>query len=225
MNKRIVTLLFLLAELILYILILTTGGTLLVASSYIAIVLCFVYALLHIRQGDQLIIGGLFCTAMADWFLVVCSPIEQLWGMAFFLVAQILYAMRLHREHPSRVLLALRAGVTAVAMGIAALVLREKTDALALVSICYYANLIVNIVAAFARFRGNRMFAVGLVLFILCDTVIGLQMAAGVYLTIPAESLLHRIIFMEFHLSWFFYLPSQVLIALCSGKRGREIDV
>lgn len=218
MNKRIATPLFLLAELVLYILILTTGGTVLVANSYLSIVLCFAYGLLHVREGNRLLIGGLFGTVMADWFLVVCSPIEQLWGMCFFLAAQTLYAVVLYRQNPSKPLLIARGAVTVLAMVIAAMVLKEKTDALALVSICYYANLIMNIVAALTRFRLNRMFAVALVLFILCDTVIGLQMAAGVYLPIPEGSVLHRIIFMDFHLSWFFYLPSQVLIALCSRK-------
>lgn len=221
MLKRIAMPVFLALELVLYYLILTTGGTMLVASSYIAVVLCFGYALLHIRDGDRLIIGGLFCTAMADWFLVVCSPIEQLWGMIFFLGAQTFYAVRLHGRNPSRVLLGIRGVLTVAAAAVAVLVLREKTDALALVSIAYYANLIMNIVAAFVRFRENRMFALALVLFILCDTVIGLQMAAGVYLPIAEDSLLHQIIFMDFHLSWFFYLPSQVLIALCSGRNGR----
>lgn len=214
MIRRITLPVFLTLELILYILILTTGGEVLVASSYGAIVLCFLFALLHIRSGDRLIIGGLLCTVMADWFLVVCSPIRQLWGMIFFLGAQGLYALRLHRPNPSPILLAARAALTAVAVLVAVIVLGEKTDALALVSICYYANLIVNIVAAFARFRENRSFAVALALFILCDTVIGLQMAAGVYLPIEEGSLLRRIIFMDFHLPWFFYLPSQVLIAL-----------
>ena len=224
MIRRIALPVFLVLELILYILILTTGGAVLVASSYWAIVLCFLFALLHIRSGDRLIIGGLLCTALADWFLVVCSPIQQLWGMIFFLGAQGLYALRLHRRNPSPILLAARAALTAVAVLVAVIVLREKTDALALVSICYYANLIVNIIAAFLRFRENRGFAVALVLFILCDTVIGLQMAAGVYLPIEEGSLLHRIIFMDFHLSWFFYLPSQVLIALQNCNLSRKKD-
>jgi hypothetical protein len=48
--------------------------------------------------------------------------------------------------------------------------------------------------------------------------VIGLQVAAQGYLPIEEGTLLHRILFMNFNLSWFFYLPSQVLIALTSTK-------
>ena len=96
--------------------------------------------------------------------------------------------------------------------------LREKTDALALISVCYYANVILNIVAAFRQFRSKPIFPIALVLFLLCDRVIGLQVAAGGYLPIGEDSWLYRLIFMNFNLSWFFYLPSQVLIALSSKK-------
>lgn len=219
MLKTIFAAVFLVVELILYALILTTGGDLLVAVSYLAIVGGFLYAVSHVKSGDRLIILGLLCTLLADWFLVVCSPIEQLWGMICFLGAQTAYALRLHGQKPSRLLLILRGGVTVLAVVIAVAVLGEKTDALALVSICYYANLIVNIVAAWANWKQNRLFAPALVLFLLCDTVIGLQMAAGVYLPIEAGTWLHEILFMDFHLSWFFYLPSQVMIALCTGRK------
>ena len=125
-KKRFFTLGFLLAELVLYILILTTGGDLLVWSSFGAIVLCFLFALL--RGGEGLLVAGLGCTVAADFFLVVCSPMQQLYGMICFLAVQTLYAV----------------------------------------------------------------------------------------------FLLHRILFVDFNLSWFFYLPSQVLIALTAANRKQK---
>ena len=219
MKKHIPILAFCAVELVLYGLILTTGGAALVASSYGAIILCFAFGLLHGKSGDRWLVAGLAFTLLADWCLVVCAPIQQLWGMIFFLGTQSMYALRLHLQKPNRILLILRIALTAVAVGIAVVVLREKTDALALVSIGYYANLIMNIVAAFGNVRENKVFSLALVLFLLCDTVIGLQVAAGGYLPIEEGSLLHRILFMDFHLSWFFYLPSQVLIALTAAKK------
>ena len=41
------------------------------------------------------------------------------------------------------------------------------------------------------------------------------------YLPIRESSLLYRILFMPFPLSWFFYLPSQVLIALSASRSKR----
>ena len=214
--RSVSTPVFLALAVILYILILTTGGTLLVASSFGAIVLCFLYALL--QSGDKWILAALACTVGADLCLVVCDPVQRLWGMMFFLAAQSLYALRLYRKDPCKTLLLVRVVLILLIEGIAVLVLREKTDALALISVCYYANLILNIVAAFRQFRSKPIFPIALVLFLLCDTVIGLQVAVGGYLPIGEDSWLYRLIFMNFNLSWFFYLPSQVLIALSSKK-------
>lgn len=212
------TLTFLLIELLLYYLILTTSGTLLVYSSFFSIVLCLLHVLVNVKTCDKFILAGLSCTVIADFFLVVCSPIQQLWGMIFFLIAQSLYAAKLHLTSKNNLLLYARVILIVLALAVTVLVLREKTDVLALVSLCYYANLIVNIIVAFTQFKQNRLFPIALVLFLLCDTVIGLQVACGTYLPISKSSLIYKIIFMDFHLSWFFYLPSQVLISL-SGRQ------
>lgn len=219
MRKRLTvpTLIFLLVELVLYYLILTTGGKVLVYSSFLSIVLCFAHVLMHFKTCDRFLLGGLACTVMADFCLVVCSPIQQLWGMVFFLIAQSLYAIKLHLSGKSNVLLYIRVALIVLALAITVAVLKQKTDALALVSLCYYANLIVNIVVAFTQFKRSRLLPIAFVLFLLCDTVIGLQVACGGYLPIREGSVLYSIIFMNFNLSWFFYLPSQVLLSLC-GK-------
>ena len=216
-TKWMLTALFLAAELVLYGLILTTAGKTLIWSEFISIVLCFAFALLH--WGKPFMIGGLALTVCADFCLVVCDPIQQLWGMVFFLGAQTLYAVMLHRQKLARGLLIARLPLSVAVEFIAVLILGENTDPLALVSVLYYVNLIMNMICAFTRFREHRLLAIGFVLFILCDTVIGLQVAAGGYLPIPEGSLVHRIIFSGFHLSWFFYLPSQVLLALSARKK------
>ena len=208
---------FLAIELCFYGIILTTGGKLRIWSEFISIICCFAFALLHFSK--PLMICGLALTVCADFCLVVCEPIERLWGMVFFLGAQTAYAVMLHRQSLHKVLGAVRVCISIAIEVVTVLVLREHTDALALVSMLYYVNLIMNMVCAFVRFREDRMMAIGFVLFILCDTVIGLQTAAGTYLPIPEDSLVHNIIFTDFHLSWFFYLPSQVLLALSSRKR------
>lgn len=211
---------FLAVQCVLYFLILTTGGTLLIASSYLAIVCCFLFALIWGRKSEPLIVAGLACTVGADFCLVVCSPIQQLWGMIFFLGAQTLYAVKLHRSQKNRVLLWIRLALIAVIEIIAVVILKGNLDILAVVSVCYCANLIMNIVAAFSQWHKSKLLPIGLVAFILCDTVIGLQVAAGGYLPITEGSALHDFIFMDFNLSWFFYLPSQVMIALSSLPKG-----
>ena len=203
---------FLLIQAILYVLILTTGGQMLVLSSFGAIVLCFLFSLC--AAGDRLIKLGMCFTVFADFCLVICRPVEQLWGMIFFLVTQSSYAGRLHKMKKSTGMLVARLGLIAAIEAVALLVLRDKTDALALVSVCYYALLATNIIHSFVA--KDILFGVALCLFILCDTVVGLQVAAGGYLQLAPW--LERLLFMDFNLSWFFYLPSQVLIALRSKK-------
>lgn len=211
---------FLIAELVLYGIILTAGGTLLVASEFLSIVLCFLYAISSGKQGSPLLMAGLGCTVAADFCLVICDPVQRLWGMVFFLAAQFLYAIRLHSAGKNNALMIIRVIVTAIAVAITVVVLGDNTDALAIISLCYYANLIMNIVAAYSRFSKDAFLFFALVLFILCDTVIGLQVASGSYFPIGENSFLYRLIFMDFNLAWFFYLPSQVLIAwTCAGQK------
>ena len=210
---------FLLAELVLYIQILAPGGS---AHYYPAICLCLAYALTNCCRAEPWLLGGLACTAGADFFLLICDPIQRLWGMVFFLGTQACYGAKLHQGGRLKWLLPVRAVATAGVVAVAFAVLKENTDALAIVSICYYVNLALNIVGAFARFREGRLFAIGLVLFLLCDTVVGLQVMGELYLPIGEDSLLHRILYPNVNLAWLFYLPSQVLIALSSGKQKNK---
>lgn len=216
--KRIGLAFFLIAEAILYYFILTAGGQTLVVTSYASIVLCFLFALQGMKS-IPLMVAGLACTVGADFCLIVCDPIQRLGGMVFFLGAQTLYAIHLHRKQPNTAILLLRILLTAAAEILAVRILKDNLDALAMVSMAYYANLIVNMIAAFTQWRKNKLLPVGFVLFILCDTIIGLQVASGGYLPITEGSMLYNLIFNGFNTAWMFYLPSQVLIALSTLKR------
>ena len=213
---------FLILEATLYYLILTAEGTMLVHSSYFAIVMCCAFALMIGIKNNPLLVGGLMCTVGADYCLVMCRPIEQLWGMVFFLGAQSLYAVHLHLRKKNTALLITRMVLTILGVGIAFIVLQDNTDPLAIVSIAYYANLIMNLIIAATQWKNCKLLPIAFFLFILCDTVIGLQVASKGYLPIAEGSALHSLLFMPFNLSWFFYLPSQVLIALSTLKEGEK---
>ena len=219
LSKKIAIICFLIAEAILYYFILTAGGQTLVLTSYLSIVLCFLFALQGIKR-NTLMVAGLACTVGADFCLVICDPIQRLWGMVFFLGAQMLYAIHLHRQHKNNTLLLVRILLTVAAGIIAVLVLNANVDALAVVSVCYYANLIMNMIAAFTQWGKNKLLPIGFVLFILCDTIIGLQVASSGYLPIAEGSWLYNLIFSGFNTAWMFYLPSQVLISLCCLPKG-----
>ncbi len=210
-RKKWITATFLAVEGVLYALILSTGGRLLIWSSFLSIAVCCLFAFL--AGKNPWIRAGLLCTVAADFFLVLLG--KQLPGMVCFLAAQTVYTRMLHKADGRKVFLWLRLGGIAAIELTALAVLGPKTDALALVSVAYYVMLICNLLQSFSK---NKLLSLAFLLFLLCDTVVGLQVAAGGYLPIGQETVLYRILFMPFHLSWFFYLPSQVLIALCGEK-------
>ena len=210
---------FLIAEGILYAIILSSSGNLIIAAQFSAIVLCFLFAALYTRKENYLITVALAFTVAADFFLVVCVPIQQLWGMVFFLAVQIFYAVSLHLSSRNKIFVFIRILLVLVIEIAAIIVLGDKLNALVVISVCYYANLFMNIMISFRQFSQNRLFPIALVLFILCDTVIGLQVAAGGFLPIAEGSWLHHFIVPAFNLPWLFYLPSQVLISLTQMKK------
>jgi len=221
MKTKITTAAFILAELVLYVLILTQGGDTLRLSEFISIALCAVYTLIIRGKTKGLLPLATLLTLSADFCLVICTPIRRLEGMLFFLGVQGVYAYILHRQINKKLLVWFRVGLTALAVAIALLVLGKDTDALALVSLCYYANLVFNLGMAFSRFRQNVLFAIGLLLFLLCDTVIGLQVASTGYLNISEGTFVYNIINAPINLAWLFYLPSQVMLAFSDKTQNK----
>lgn len=186
--------------------------------SFFAILTCFLFALSFFRiKLDYLFtILALLSTVVADVFLVLCNPLNQLAGMVAFLFAQTFYAIKLtiakQKLLTRIILLSVRLLLTITVIILTVIVLKDSCDALAIISVVYYVNLALNAVYAFICHK--YLFAVGLVLFALCDICIGLQVMAGGYLPIPSDSFIMKILYPGFNLPWVFYLPSQVVIAL-----------
>ena len=208
---------FLLVEAALYTLILV--GQWVVSAQFASIVLCLAFVVLHLRRANYFILGGLVCTVCADWFLVVKGGADKVTAMLFFLAAQTLYAILLHRRVRSRGLVVGRLLAVLIAEAVTVLVLKENMNELAGVSMAYYAMLVMNILCAFKSYKREPLMAWALVLFLLCDTVIGLQVASGSFLTLPAW--LYNAVFCGFNVAWACYLPSQVMLALCGRENKR----
>ena len=161
------------AELSLGILLQITSGKAVVLFSYLSVVLACLFCALFCERSAAYVTtqAALLCTVCADWFLVVTEPRRQLPAMLFFSVAQLLYAVRLlHAQShlARRVHLMIRASLSFLSVLATLLVLGKNCDAVAIVSLFYYVNLVLNILYAFLAGRRERIFAVGLVLFLLC---------------------------------------------------------
>ena len=217
--RTAVVALFVAIEATLGVLLQTLPGRAADACRFSSIILCCLFCLLFMRRSHAYILtqSALLCTVGADYFLVWSQPRVHLPAMLFFLVAQSAYAARLHlsesslpRRRAQSWLIFTSAAIVLVATR---LVLGDNTDALAMVSMLYYTVLVLNVIFSTIRVRKNPLLAIGLVLFLCCDTVIGLNMAKT-YLPIPSDALLYRVINPGFDLAWACYLPSQVLITL-----------
>ena len=196
----------------------TTQGKIPIYLKFSSVVLVCLFCIIFAEKSYSYIFtqSALVFTVISDYFLVLGVVDNKALAMFFFSFAQICYFFRLYFEENNafirKIHLIVRISACALLLPITALVLGESCDALALISMFYYANLVINAVFAYIRFKSSPLLAIGLTLFILCDTVIGIT-AMSSYLPIDKTSLLYRIIHPGFDLAWAFYLPSQALLS------------
>ena len=211
--------LFVGGQITLGVLLQTVGGRISIYMRYGVVILACLFCFLFVDKTAAYLLTqlALICTVCADWFLVLPPSPNQLPGMLFFSVTQTAYFLRIYLADPSpkrrRLHLILRGSLTVLVLTATIVVLGKGTDAVALVSMFYYANLVMNIAFAFAEGKKHLLLALGLALFLCCDTVVGLAFMND-YIAISKESLLYRITHPSFDLVWAFYVPSQTLIAL-----------
>lgn len=189
-------------------------------ACYTAVILTATFGLVSFlgdRKGD-LIRLGLLLTLVADYFLVIEYD-SYLEGVVAFTGVQLCYfAYTLVKEQRNKVrnLNALtRAAFIAVLLIACFIILGDEADALSIVSVIYYGNLVANVVFAFLLGREERLFAIGLTLFAMCDLCIGLDVLFESYLGSPLGIFYGD----YFNLPWVFYQPSQILIALHLGRK------
>ena len=204
-------------EAILAILLHTQGGMLGRHFSFTSVLLAFFFCFLFMEKSPAYLFTqlALLGTVLADSILVYGRP-ETTLAMCFFSVTQLAYAARLHTAMPpSRrpLHIAVRLLGSSVAILLVFLVAKEGTDALAVVSLFYFANLVMNAVYAFIFFEKPGLFAFGLLLFVFCDVFVGFSMLGG-YLPLPDTALIDFLTSPPINMAWVFYLPSQVLLAL-----------
>lgn len=199
------------------------GAHLRYATVVLACLFCILFAE---KTWDYLLTQlALVATVCADFFLVLPPVPNQLPGMLCFSIAQLSYAACLalseSRSRYLRIQLWSRGILSVTALAATLVVLGKGADAVALVSMFYYVNLFLNLVFAWTQLPRRTLMAVGLTLFLLCDTVIGLAFLDG-YLPVDKTSLIYRLIHPGFDLAWAFYLPSQMLLAISLLPKRRK---
>lgn len=207
---------FLLAEICFTVLSQILTGQTLEIVEYISISLCLAFALIFVSRSrfNCIICVGLAFTLCADTCLVLCKPMQQLYGMVFFSLAQLAYAVYLMIGFSRKTNLTMwivRLLGSYATLIVTSVVLKDNFDFLSAISMFYIFNLAFNLVLAYVHFKKYRLMALGFSFCILCDILIGLASANGVYITIANQTIRDLI---AGNLAWAFYIPSQTLIAL-----------
>lgn len=216
---------FVIAEAVLAVLIQLTEYELYEALAYTSVALAAAFCLLSALWFPRgwLVRAGLGITLIADYFLILSEPVQELVGVIFFSAVQLCYFLAIFKTEDTarrRIHLAVRIVTVCAVMAIGGAILGTGTDALALWSSFYYANLLVNAVFSLTE-RGLRALGVGLVLFALCDATLGLAFLGESYLNLtsgPLYALNHT----NLNIPWLFYVPSQTVIALSVSARERK---
>ena len=224
-GRTLVIALFIALEAVFFFLIQFSGGVALRAFEFSSVVCALGFSLTFVSSASEDISTavGLLFTVISDLFLVVIEPQYKLVAMIFFSLAQLSYFSRLLTAEGDkkrrRAHLFIRKCVSLGVIILTIIVLKDKADALSLVSMFYYANLALNIVYSVIYSRQSLLFPIGLTFFILCDTVVGLSVMDGMYFDFGENSFVYKLIHADINLVWLFYVPSQTLIALSIPER------
>ena len=158
---------FVVVEIVLFALIFAISGPAHKWISFISILLCFLFSLSVISFSKTKILTqiGLLTTVIADVFLVLLSN-YQIVAMTFFSVTQIAYFLRILFNSNSKkeklIHIIFRAVVVIGVIIATIVVLKENIDALSLISMFYYANLVLNVIFAFVQIKKSVLFPIGL---------------------------------------------------------------
>lgn len=224
-NKKhflVATTLFVVAQIILSIFIQKTGdityGILTVSSVTLACV--FVIINYNKSRFNFIMIIALVNTLIADLFLsrLFLFDTTQFVAMCFFVVVQACYFLIIYDRHNSQnakiAHLIIRIIISLVAVVLTIVVLGDKVNGLVIITMLYFANLLLNLIYSFIQIKKSILLPIGLLFFVLCDICIGLHVIDTTMMTIPPTSLLYPIVHSGINLAWAFYVPSQTILAL-----------
>ncbi len=191
-----------------------------------SVMLALVYVILSSENTPfhTIMLGALSATVAADFFLTELVTFEgqKLVAMCFFCVTQACYFLRIYREHQTnrakKVHLYVQGGVILFALILTVIVLKGNTNALSLISMFYFANLTMNLVFAFIQIKLSILFPLGLLFFLLCDILVGLNEMASSFIPIAESSFVYKLIHSGVNLAWIFYVPSQTLLAISTHE-------
>lgn len=220
-NGRIITWLFVLAEIVLLCFSQFYNGLWINQLRYGVVVLCFMYVCFHFYQSEQrkdsdwLFLVGLFFTCIADIFLILRNEHFEM-GITAFLLTQICYFLYLTKDRKNlrKYHIIVRCLFAGALFWVAYFMTMQHSMILFMVCL-YGVTFLGNVLLAIKNFRKHALLSIGLVLFFCCDICVGLSNSALLGISVSMESVF-------FWLIWLFYIPSQVCISIFAAQNGKR---
>ncbi len=159
--RRYLVPIFLAVEAALAVLLQLTDGALCSALSFSAVVLAALFAATYMQGSSEYITTqiALAFTVVADLFLVVLPQTyaTRVVAMCFFFAVQLCYSIRILYTTPNerhrKGQVSARNIISVAAALLTVLVLGSAADALSIISVVYYANLVLNVILAAIALR------------------------------------------------------------------------
>ena len=186
--------------------------------AYLSVITAFLMNLAFLTHHLYAIMNAvaLLFTLGADYLLVVRGDNYPV-AMVLFSIAQLSYAARIwveSREGMKRVELISRIIVGIITVLVPPLLLGAGADFLAVISVFYFGQLILNCVFALIGYkRSNILLFFGFLLFLFCDIFVGFGNLSG-YLPIEPGTVFWWMAHPPINMAWVFYLPSQTLLGM-----------
>lgn len=190
---------------------------------FFSIVLCFLYALFNKKEKRSVYLcTGLFFTVIADYFLVLH---DSQYGIIVFCIVQTIYSWWLCKDkHEFKVKIGIILISLLILLGVIVGIFKVTFAWILLFLFYYFMSIVSNVVVALRRRNEKyerKLFALGMVLFLCCDINVAILNVED-FLTISNGMFLSRIVPIAQVAIWFFYLPSQLLIAYVARNVGRN---
>ena len=218
--KKIATPIFILITAILWITVTFIYGNKFIA--YSCVLTCFLFSLLFFKSEKLVLVQvvALLFTCGADVFLILLEGELKTLAMVIFLCAQVCYAIKTllfaNSKRERLIQIILRVSLSIVGGTAVLVVLKAQAQALFVISVIYYVNLILSAVFSFIHFNegtNQKLTAIGLTLFALCDVTIGFDFLIDIF-SLSSKSFLYKLTHLPFSLVHLFYYPSQTLLSL-----------
>ena len=218
--KKIAVVLFVIIQTVLWFLIMFAKISVFNVS-YFSLCLTFVYVIIfasHDKISAFQILAFAF-TLIADYHLILLGGGDKVFAMVAFNVAQLFYALKtlaFANSRGEKLLQIILRVAGSIIGGVATILIVKPVQVLHVISVIYYVNLLISLVFSFIHFKGwlnQKLTAIGLLCFALCDVSIGFTFLIDIF-SIPSGSILHSHTSLPVSMVNIFYYPSQLLLAL-----------